>query len=97
MRPYSKYYQLLSEVKYDIPPTVEEGRKWHVNFSIRKTYSISFNCLNEYGGNDEKRIGLFLKKNCLLLYWDCMPVLSSSSFLPKLPLKNDLSYEMSFF
>ena len=66
------------------------GSKWLVDFSAGKTQLVFFDHSSNTGAIDKKMVGLFLRKNHLVRFWDWLSFLNfigalTLSLLLKLP------------
>ena len=58
--------QLASEIEFDLRDTVDQGRKWLVDFNAGKTQLVSFDRSYNTGAIDVKKVGSVLEENNLL-------------------------------
>ena len=60
---------LASELESDLRVTVDQDKKWLVDFNAGKIKLVSFNHSNSTGSIDVKMDALFLRKRHLLGWW----------------------------
>ena len=68
--------ELASKLESDIQDTVDQGRKWLVDFNVEKTQFVSFDQFNNTGAINKEIDKSVIEENHLLKCWECLILLN---------------------